>query len=251
MARVRRPELLAEAARRNAALMARLGQELRASRKRRRLTQAQLGLVIGVVQSTISRMERGRGGSLSMDLWQRAFAAVERELVLVVGRDRLEEPADAGHLGGQELLLRLGRQAGYQRSFELGLKPSEPWRSVDVGLRDDRARRLILVEYWNSFGDIGAASRSTNRKVAEAEALAVSIGDGRAYTVHVCWVVRASKRNRDLVNRYPELFAARFPGSSERWVRALETGAAPPEAPGLVWSDVAATRLFAWRRRRR
>jgi hypothetical protein len=63
------------------------------------------------------------------------------------------------------------------------------------------------------------------------------------------WVVRATARNRALVARYPEVFAARFPGSSARWVAALTTGALPPSQPGLVWSDVGATRLFAWRRR--
>ena len=51
------------------------------------------------------------------------------------------------------------------------------------------------------------------------------------------------------VDRYPELFASRFPGSSRGWVDALTKGTPPPGQPGLVWSDVAGTRLFAWRRR--
>ncbi len=63
------------------------------------------------------------------------------------------------------------------------------------------------------------------------------------------WVVRAAARNRALVARYPEVFAARFPGSSARWVAALTHGTEPPPEPGLVWCDVGATRLFAWRRR--
>jgi len=249
MARLKRPELLAEAARRNAELMARLGLELRRSRHRRRLTQAQLAGVIGVVQSTVSQMERGRGGSLSMDVWQRAFATVDRDLTLVVARDILEQPHDAGHLAGQELVLRLGRGAGYRGVFELQVKPADSRRSTDVGLRDDRARRLVLVEYWNTFGDIGAAARSSGRKAAEAEALAIAIGNGRPYAVHACWVVRATKRNRELVRRYPELFASRFPGSSEQWVRALTDGRQPPREPGLIWCDVRATRLYPWRRR--
>jgi hypothetical protein len=62
-------------------------------------------------------------------------------------------------------------------------------------------------------------------------------------------VVRATARNRALLARYPEVFAARFPGSSARWVRALTTGEAPPGQPGLVWAIVDAARVFAWRRR--
>lgn len=159
------------------------------------------------------------------------------------------ETADAGHLAIQELVLRLGRAAGYGRGFEVPTRPPDPARSTDVGLRDDRRRILVLVECWNTLGDLGAAARATSRKLAEAEALAVAQGGERPYTVRGVWVVRATARNRALVARYPEVFAVRFPGSSARWVAALTTGAEPPPEPGLVWADVSATRLFAWRRR--
>jgi len=74
-------------------------------------------------------------------------------------------------------------------------------------------------------------------------------GTAQPYRVRGCWVVRGTARNRGLVARYPEVFAARFPGSSAAWVRALIAGAEPAEQAGLVWCDVADTRLFAWRRR--
>jgi hypothetical protein len=121
-----------------------------------------------------------------------------------------------------------------------------------------RARSLlILVECWNTFGDLGAAVRSTNRKLAEAAELAIAVGDGRPYRVTGCWVVRDLERNRRLLVSYPELFASRFPGSSASWVKALsgarQTDGSPrPEPPaqlGLVWCDARATRIDAWRRR--
>ena len=62
--------------------------------------------------------------------------------------------------------------AGFQRTFELPSRPANPTHATDVGLRDDRGRRLILVECWNTIGDLGAAVRSTNRKRVEAEDLA-------------------------------------------------------------------------------
>jgi transcriptional regulator with XRE-family HTH domain len=246
MSRIRRPELEAEAARRNREQLARLGGQLRASRKRRRATQVQLGAAIGVTQSTISLMERGLGRSLSMDVWQRAFAALDRVLVTDVSRDPLEEPADAGHLRIQELVLRLARRGGIRATFELPTRSGAGW--TDVGLRDDAHRVLELIECWNVMGDIGAGARSTSRKVADAEMVAITIGRDRPYRVASCWVVRATRRNRELLARYPEVFARRFPGSSVGWVTALTTGAAPPDLPGLVWCDVACTRLFPWRR---
>lgn len=246
---VRRLPLSVEARRVNAEAMARLGAEARVSRLRRRLTQKQLGAGVGLSRSTISLLERGGGGGLTVDGWQRIGLALNRPLIVQLARDTAEEPADAGHLAIQELLLRLARKWGAQRSFELPTRPQDPRRSIDVLVRDDRRRRLLILEAWNTIGDIGAAARSSSRKQAEAEALAVAIGgEAPAYGVHLCWVVRASARNRRLVGRYPEVFAARFPGSSLAWTTAIAAGAPPPDEPGLVWCDRDATRVLAWRR---
>jgi transcriptional regulator with XRE-family HTH domain len=254
MTRLKRPELAAQAARINLEQLSRLGGELRSARHRRRLTQEQLGDRAGLSRSAVSTIERGRGGGHTLDTWQRLALAVDRPMRIELRRDGREEPADAGHLAIQELVLRLGRRAGNKGTFELPTRPSDPSRSTDVGLRDDRARLLILVECWNTFGDLGAAIRSTNRKLAEAADLAVALGGERAYRVACCWVVRDLPRNRNLVARYPELFASRFPGSSAVWVRALteppgkEPRDDPPSGFGLVWCDALATRLFPWRR---
>lgn len=223
---------------------------MRTSRLRRRLTQQALADRAGVHETTVGLVERGRGGGLSMDTWQRVGLALDRPLVVSLARDTQEEPADAGHLRMQELILRLGRATGRTTTFELPTRPADASASADVGLGDRAHRTLILVECWNTIGDIGAAARSTARKVAEAEQLAVVRGgDGDAWRVASVWVVRATRRNRGLVARYPEVFAARFPGSSVGWVRALTSAAAPPDLAGMVWCDIAATRLSAWRRR--
>jgi transcriptional regulator with XRE-family HTH domain len=256
MTKLKRAELVGQAHRINLEQLARLGGDLRSARLRRRLTQTQLGLMAGLARSTVSDLERGRGGSHTLDAWQRLALAVDRPMRIELRRDAREEPADAGHLALQELILRLGRRSGVPGGFELPTRPSDPSRSSDVGLRDDRRRILILIECWNTFSDLGAAIRSTNRKLAEAAELAIAIGGERPFRVAGCWVVRDLERNRRLVATYPELFASRFPGSSARWVRALtgDSGDAsgsrpePPAQLGLVWCDARATRLFAWRR---
>lgn len=253
MGQTRRPELGPEARRRNLELLVRLGAAVRTSRRRRGRTQDEFGRLVSLSQSTISRIERGFGGSQSLDTWQRIVLGLDRPLLIDFGRDPGEEPADAGHLVIQELVLRLARGAGYARTFELPTRPIEPWRSADVGLRDDRRRRLDLVECWNVIGDVGAAARASERKVAEARGVAAirsAERPGPPYAVGSCWVVRATRRNRLLVARYPEVFKARFPASSNAWVRALTQGTPPPDQPGVVWCDVAGTRLYAWRRPR-
>ena len=132
---------------------------------------------------------------------------------------------------------------------ELPTRPADPWHSVDVALRDDTHRVLILAEAWNTFGDLGAAIRSTHRKWAEAEELAVMLGrDGAPYLLATVWVVRATAANRALIARYPHLFAATFDGASRPWTSALTGGGPPPARPGLVWFDSSTHRLMAWRR---
>ena len=244
----RRTALAVEAERANAAQLAALGAEVRRARLRRRLTQAQLGARTGLSRMAISRAERGLGGGLTLDAWQRIGIALGVPVFVSLRRDHLAETRDAPHLAMQELVLRTGRGAGYTGTFELPTKPLEPARSIDVGLIDDRHRRVVVDECWNTFGDIGAAARSSDRKVAEAEALAFARWGDVEHHVGLVWTVRATAANRALVARYPEVFAAQFPGSSIGWVDALTTGAPPPSQPGLIWCDVAMTRLFAWRR---
>lgn len=245
----RRSRLEADAIRLLQAALRVEGDKIRAARKRRGWTQRELGRRAEMSQQTISQMERGDGATLSLAAWKRVSIVLDLPLDLRVGRDALEAPADAGHLAVQELILRLGRVSGYLRTFELRTRSSDPMRSTDVGLVSHEHRRLVRVECVNSFGDIGAAVRSSDRKHDEAEGLAIALGHGRPYTVHSCWVVRNTRRNREIVARYPEIFASRFPGSSRAWVSALTAGTAPPIEPGLVWCDLKATRLFDWRRR--
>ena len=145
-------------------------------------------------------------------------------------------------------MLRLAKQLGIARFFELPTRPIEPSMSVDVGWRDDTRRVLLLNECWNTFGSINAAVRSTHRKLAEMAQLAAATGDG--YRAATCWIVRDTRRNRELLARYPEVFEAAFPASSAAWVQALTNAtAAVPDQPGLVWCDLNATRLFAHRKR--
>lgn len=253
MSSLKRRQLPSEARRVNADQLARAGAAVREGRVRRRWTQAGLARRVGLHQTTISRMERGIGGSLSVDAWQRVALALDLRLRLEPPRDPLEEPADAGHLAIQELVLRVGRRAGYDGRFELPTRPRDPARSVDVGLVHRRRRLLVLVECVNTIRDIGAAARSSERKRAELEDLAAVQGDAfdaNRYRDGVCWVIRATRANRALLARYPLVFAARFPGSSRAWVRTLTTAEPPPEGPGLVWCDVSAQRLIALRLQR-
>ena len=242
----RRSAIDVELERRLAERATRIGGQVRTLRARRHWSQAQLGERAGLGRLVISRLERAVG-PCDVEVLERLSVAFGVRLSVEFGRDPQEDVADAGHLAMQELVLRMGRRAGYTAQFELPTRPAEPWRSADVGLIDPSRHLAIEVECWNTMGDFGAATRSSARKQAELEAMFVGRW-GEDVRVGLAWVVRASRRNRSLVERYPEIFRRRFPGSSRRWLAALTQGAEPPIEPGLVWCDVAATRLFHWRR---
>jgi transcriptional regulator with XRE-family HTH domain len=228
-------------------IAATLGQDARTTRRRRRCTQAEVALKAGVSRARYAELERGQGDTAPLDLWVRIGLAIDRPIAVLFSRAiDPAEPADAGHLAAQELVLRLMRSGGPARlvSFELPTRPSDPSRSADICVRDDGRRLIIIVEIWNRLGDLGAAVRATSRKVADGAAMAaLAGGDGEPYRVAIGWLLVDNAANRALSARYPEILRARFPGSSVGWVRSLIDGVDPPGEPALAWADVRGARL--------
>jgi transcriptional regulator with XRE-family HTH domain len=248
--RHRPTETIREADRLSPAMANALGASVKAGRMRLRITQAELARRVGVHQSWISRIELGRGQAAPLALWTALGVGLGRPLAVSFTRPLGEprEPIDAGHLAMQERLLTLARATGRTASFELPTRPSDPSRSIDVCVRDARHRVLIIEEAWNTFGDLGAATRSTDRKAAEAADLAAMIDDGPPHRVASVWIVRPSSSNRALIARYPSIFRAACPGSSRAWASALALGGVPPVGRGLVWLDPVSGRIHEWRR---
>jgi transcriptional regulator with XRE-family HTH domain len=247
---VRRPTIAFEARRASREQLAAVGSRVRSARHRRRWTQAQLGLKAGVSRMLVSRLERGLGGGVTLDALQRVALGLGVRLRVDLARDPQEDPADAGHLAIQELVTRRFRAMGWRRFVELPTRPAQPWRSGDVVGVDDRHGHIVIVECWNTIGDIGMAVRSSNRKQVDGEALATARWGERPSSVHLLWVVRQTARNRELLRRYPEFFRARFPASSAAWSKFLDGSGKPPEEAGIVWSDLTGQQTFAWRPRR-
>lgn len=233
-------------------IAASLGREVQATRRRRRLRQADLAAAVGLTQARISDIERGEGTGTPLIVWVRLGIALRRPIAISYSRDLdATTPSDAGHLAAQELLLRMVRATGRTGLIELPTQPDNPSLSVDVCIRDDPHRVLILNEIWNRTDDLGRAMRSSDRKTAEATGLAIGIGGDRPYRVAACWLLVDTAANRALAARYPEVLTARFPASSVGWVRCLTAGGDPPHQPGLVWIDPRSSRIIPMRRRTR
>jgi hypothetical protein len=130
--------------------------------------------------------------------------------------------------------------------FELPTRPNaRDGSNIDVGLRDDRYQVLIVIEIWNRLSDMGSASRSTQRKRNEAEALA----SFRGYRVASCWLLVDTAANREIVRRYPAVLRAMFAGSSVAWVGCLVDGGPAPAESGIAWVDPRSHRIRPMRLR--
>ena len=191
----------------------------------------------GISRARLGEIERGDGIGAPLGTWIALGLALKRPLAVSFSRATEHAVRDAGHLAIQELVLAAAERFGWLRHFELPTRPTMPAHSIDVLIRIDALRLLVIVEIWNRLEDIGAAVRTTHRKHAEGMALAAAIGlDDRPYTVATCWILRDSAANRDLIRHYPAVFRTEFPGSSRAWVDVFERGAKPPEGPGLIWA---------------
>ncbi len=231
------------------ALAATLGGDARLTRQRRRRTLRQLSDDIGISVSRLAELERGFGEMAPLATWVKIGIALGRPLAVSFSRELIApEPADAGHLAGQELILRLARQHRRRRNVELATRPANPAAWADVALVDDPLRVIMLVEIVNRSGNLGADLRTTDRKLSELEGPAMfASGDGEPYSIRAGWLLVDTAANRHLVARFGEVLRTRFPGSSARWARCLAEGTAPPDQPAIAWIDTRSGRIYPLR----
>jgi len=252
MRRVRGTAGQVEGVREARSLASTLGRDARVTRRRRRLTQQRLSDRIGISRARLGELERGIGDNAPLALWVKLGIALGRPLAVGFSRDidAPAEPRDAGHLAAQELVLRLARGHGRRANVELATKPWDPSSWADVVLREGRQRVLLLIEIVNRAGDLGARLRSSDRKAAELERVAILAGgDEGPHRVATGWLLVDAAANRRLVDRYAEVLRARFPGSSAAWARALSEGSVPRAEPAIAWIDTRAGRIYPMRRR--
>jgi transcriptional regulator with XRE-family HTH domain len=221
----------------------RIGIGLRESRLALRLSQAEAADRAGISQASWSRAERGVAGAASLETLASCAAAVETQLAAFIeARPGTDLPRDMEHLRRQELVIKLAQPGGWAAQPELAIDPrAERSRSIDVHLARFGGAERAIVEIVDLMTDGGAEFRNLTDKVAAVRRVA-----GDRARVRGLLVLRATARNRATVAEFPGLFAARFTGSSNQWLRALsDPTVAMPDGDGLVWSTVRGDRLFA------
>src|SRR4029079_15736557 len=98
--------------------------------------------------------------------------------------------------------------AGWSARIEASSDPASSRHATDILLRRGRGT-TVLVEIWNRLDDLGAALRSTDRKLAGVRPTSA--------TSRSLWILVDTAANREIVRRYPTLLRSPFPPSSAPW----------------------------------
>lgn len=241
-------------------LVAGIGRALKDARTRAGITQANVAAQAGVVQGTVSDLERGRTATLSFLVLVRMAKACGAELHAYIQRaSGTGEPRDIAHLRAQALVVGTANPGGWRATPEAAIDDAaERSRSIDVLLdrmRPHEPTEVAIIEVLDWLADVGESFRDWDRRLARVDRWAVAArsrdGEGEVLVPRVsgCWVLRATRRNRRLVRDLQPLFAARFPGSGRDWLAALGTQASMPMSSALLWVSVKGDRLWPVRLR--
>jgi transcriptional regulator with XRE-family HTH domain len=218
----------------------------------RHMTQAEAAQIGGLSPSTWSWLEIGHDGRVTVATLNRAASVVGTELNLFLSSaTSTSQPRDAIHLRGQELVLRVADSGDWKGLPEEFIdRDARTSRAVDVLLHRRthvQPACYALIEIWTWFADVGAAIRDWGRRLEAVDryAMARMVGDVPVPRISGCWIVRATRRNRQLLREHRNFFRSRFPGSSRAWLDALTDPATPmPGKPAILWMSVAGDRLF-------
>ena len=226
-------------------LARRIGIAIRDARRALGLRQVDVAVRAGITQPHVSRIERGLVPYAALATLAAVAAAVNVQLAAFIeARPAADLPRDVEHLRGQRLVITQGKGGAWVGQPEaIVTEDGAAPRSIDVLLARPDRRECAVVEIWTLLPDVGAAIRGLDGKVA-----AIVRRLGEDWLVAPLLVVRATRRNRELVREFAPLFAARYPAPSRSWLRAIgDPAAAMPRDGGFLWMTVSGDRLMAAR----
>jgi transcriptional regulator with XRE-family HTH domain len=212
----------------------RLGHAFRALRLQKRWRQADLAVRAHVSASAISRIERGRLGSVSIGTLRRLSEALDAtlEIRLRWNGEALDRLLDQAHAGLVESLVRRLQADGWETDVEVSFAIRGERGSIDV-LGQHAATGMVLVgEVKSVVPDSQATLAGLDRKAR----LAPEIARARGWTcrgVARLLVIGDSSTSRRRIDALAATYGTAFPaGGAEvrRWLRR-------PDAPlaGLMF----------------
>ena len=221
----------------------RLGSAIRLVRVRRGWRQADLARRSGVGQATISRIERGHFGTLSLDRL-RAVAATLDIRVDVYGRWRagdLDRLLNAGHSRLHELVARAFRDLPeWITAPEVSFSIRGERGVIDIFAWHPRLRALLVIELKTDIVDVNELVGTADRK----RRLAIQIAIERGWikrtepppTVSLWIIAVGSRTNRRRIAAHAAMLRAALP-TDGRTIAGWLRNPSRPIAALSMWPD--------------
>jgi transcriptional regulator with XRE-family HTH domain len=232
----------------------RVGKALRALRIRLGLRQADVADRVGISQSGVSLIERGRIGRVPLANVARVADALEAELVVFVRwrGGELDRLLDARHASLAESFSVLLGRLGWEIRAEVSYSEYGERGSIDLLAWHPPTRTLLVIEIKTELTSIEETFRRHDQKVRLAAVIAKKRFGWQARWVGRMLVLPDETTARRRVHRYDGLFRRTYPTRG----RALRDWMRNPSGPcaGLLFlssSDGSGSRHGPVRRVRR
>jgi transcriptional regulator with XRE-family HTH domain len=209
-----------------------LGQRFRQARSTAGIRQADVASQAGVSRAMVTRMELGRGGSISLDTWAAVAAVLGVEIV-----GAFNEPA--GSWRGQVelrchgLVAGVARDGGWAATTEIvRASPDRAPSSVETILVRTFRKEAAVVHAWHPVPNVGAALGDLE---ARGEQLRRYFGSD--WTVSALVLCPSTTAGRRRVTELAHRLATHLPATGGEWTAALRHKRSPMPAAGLLWTD--------------
>jgi transcriptional regulator with XRE-family HTH domain len=201
-----------------------LGRATRFLRRGRSWRQRDLATRSGVSRETISRLERGEIGGMTIRFMDRIAAALGATLVVELRwhGEQLDRLMDRGHAALEETVVRDLRSASWTTEVEVSFNWYGDRGRCDAVAMHPSKRILLIVEAKTSLGDVQDLLGRLDVKVRRGAQIAKQIGWPEPSRVVPCLLVADGRAARRVVATHPELFA-RFTHrgrAADRWLAA-------------------------------
>lgn len=201
----------------------RLGLSVRALRRRRSWTQAELGRRVGCSDQTISRLERGQAGRVTLRQLERVFESLGARLLVraLWQGEELDRLLDAAHARLVELVLGLLGGSGWDAVPEVTFAIDGERGSVDVLGFHRATATLVVVEVKSVVPDVQAMLAGLDRKARLGPRIAVERGWRPAHVARLLVLPddRTARRRIDALTTLDRALPTRTV-AVRRWLRA-------------------------------
>ena len=202
----------------------RVGMSFRAVRHRLGWRQGDVGKRAGVSTATVSRIERGHAGSLSVATMERVAAVLEIRLDLVARwrGGELDRMLASGHALMHDAVAQLLTEAGWLFASEATFSIYGERGSIDILAFHPPSSSLLVTELKTQIVDVSELLTAVDRYRRLAQAVARERG-WNAETVSVWVVVLDGRTNRRRVAAHAPVLRAAYPQDGRQvaaWLRS-------------------------------